>query len=373
MNGSITRRGKRSWRLKYDLPRDETGARRIAYATVKGTRAEAEKELRRRLTAIDKGMSVDPSAQTVAEYLDEWLSDVAPASVGEVTLIRYRSLCRIQIKPHLGRIPLQKLRPRDVSIWLQALRKTDLSARSVQHAHAVLRCALNHAAAVELVERNVASVVKPPSRPRDEVAILTSNQITDTLAKIEGHWLYPIVALAIGSGARRGEIAALTWADIDLDAATVRIARSVEQSRAGLRIKPPKTAAGVRTVSLPVFVIAALRVHRQKTLELRLQLGAGALPADAPVFGSIDGGWRNPQSITDSWRDAVKSRGLPSTTFHSLRHFHASALIAAGLDVVTVSRRLGHANPGITLSAYSHLFQNKDAQAAEAIDAVLAQ
>jgi len=77
--------------------------------------------------------------------------------------------------------------------------------------------------------------------------------------------------------------------------------------------------------------------------------------------------------FTDRWRDAVKSRGLPKVTFHALRHSHASALIAAGLDVVTVSRRLGHASPALTLSTYSHLFKNSDHQAAAAIDAALAQ
>jgi integrase len=124
-------------------------------------------------------------------------------------------------------------------------------------------------------------------------------------------------------------------------------------------------------VTLPAFAVAALREHRRQTLELRLQLGIGALPGDTPVFGNIEGNLPNPSSITKSWRLAVKSRGLPQITFHSLRHSHASALIAAGIDVVTVSKRLGHASPALTLSTYSHLFENKDDQAAAAIDAVL--
>ena len=77
--GSVSRRGRKSWRIKYDIGRDpETGERRIAYATVKGTKAKAERELRRRLTTLDKGMHVDPQALTVANYLDQWLEDVAP-------------------------------------------------------------------------------------------------------------------------------------------------------------------------------------------------------------------------------------------------------------------------------------------------------
>ena len=92
-----------------------------------------------------------------------------------------------------------------------------------------------------------------------------------------------------------------------------------------------------------------------------------------PVFGDIEGNWPNPYSITDRWRDAIKSRKIPKVTFHSLRHSHASALIAAGIDVVSVSRRLGHASPALTLSVYSHLFNNNDEGAALAIDEALTE
>ncbi len=374
MNGTIIRRGKKSWRIKYDLPRDpETQERRIAYATIRGARKDAERELRRRLTAIDAGMQVDPSTLMIADYLDQWLDDVAPATAAPKALERYRGLCQKQIKPHLGAIQLQKLRPADIAAWLQALGKTGISVRSIQHAHGVLRTALAHAAAIEIVERNVASIIRPPKLVRTEVEILNAEQISGALRKLNGHSIYPIAALAIGTGARRGEIAALRWDDLDLDAATVRIERSLEQTKEGIRVKTPKTAAGRRTVSLPAFTVEALRDHRRQTLELRLQLGVGVLPGDAPVFGDFSGNWPNPDSISDRWRVAVKSRKLPKVTFHALRHSHASALIAAGLDVVTVSRRLGHASPALTLSTYSHLFKNSDHQAAEAIDAAVSQ
>ncbi|MCZ6839367.1 MAG: site-specific integrase, partial [Alphaproteobacteria bacterium] len=137
--------------------------------------------------------------------------------------------------------------------------------------------------------------------------------------------------------------------------------------------KGTKTAAGRRTVSLPNFAVDALHDHRRQQLELRMAIGIGALPADAPVFGDFDGNWPNPSIISDSWRDVVKSMNLPKVTFHALRHAHASALIAAGLDVVTVSRRLGHASPALTLNVYSHLFLNNDDKAAAAIEAAFAK
>ena len=120
--GHIQRRGKRSWRIKYDLPRDESGERRLAYVTVKGTRKDAEKELRARLSAVDRGMHVDPSRETLAEFLDSWLETVAPSTVAPMALERYHSLARNQIKPHLGSIQLQKLRPVHVSRWHNTLK-----------------------------------------------------------------------------------------------------------------------------------------------------------------------------------------------------------------------------------------------------------
>jgi integrase len=325
------------------------------------------------LTAIDKGVHVDPSALTVADYLNQWLDDVAPDSAAPKALERYQGLIKKQVKPHLGTFQLQKLRPADIAAWLQALGKTGISIKSIRHAHGVLRTALAHAAAVELIERNVCTIIKAPKLIRTEVEILNAEQIADALRKLEGHSIYPIAALAIGTGARRGEIAALRWSDIDLDAATVRIECALEETSGGLSVKAPKTAAGRRTVTLPAFAVAALRDHRRQTLELRLQLALGALPGDMPVFGDIEGNLQNPSRITKGWQRAVNKLGLPKITFHSLRHSHASALIAAGIDVVTVSRRLGHASPALTLSTYSHLFTNTDDQAAAVIDAALSK
>lgn len=91
------------------------------------------------------------------------------------------------------------------------------------------------------------------------------------------------------------------------------------------------------------------------------------------MFGDVEGDWPNPYSISDRWRDAVKSRKLPKITFHALRHSHASALIAAGLDIVAISTRLGHASPALTLNVYSHLFVNNDEKAATAIENALAK
>ena len=373
MTGTISKRGKASWRVKYDLPRDENGQRRTAYVTVKGTRKDAEKELRAKLSTIDAGTHVDPSKLTVGEYLDNWLDKAAPLTAGTRTVERYRVFVRLQIKPHLGTVKLQDLKPRHIREWHQALiDEGKVGLRTLANAHGALRTALARAVTDEVLARNVARIAKPPKWETAEVAILTKDQIADVLDKLAGHPLYPIVATAIGTGARRGEIAALTWGAVDLDAGTMTIRQALEQTKKhGIRVKAPKTKAGRRTIGLPAVTVAALREHRLKTLELRLALGAGALRDDTPVFATLEGEWPSLMAISTQWQHAVKSLGLPKITFHALRHCHASALIAAGLDVVTVSRRLGHSKASITLDVYAHLFTNNDAAAVDAIDAIL--
>jgi integrase len=154
----------------------------------------------------------------------------------------------------------------------------------------------------------------------------------------------------------------------------VKVERNMEQTKArGLRIKSPKTAAGRRTIKLPGSTVEILRAHYRQQIGLRLQLGLGGRPgAEDFVFTLLDGRPYPPSNLSAAWIKLLRARKLPPIRFHAMRHSHASALIAAGLDVVTVSKRLGHSNPTMTLRIYSHLFDHStDAAAADAIEKAL--
>jgi integrase len=191
------------------------------------------------------------------------------------------------------------------------------------------------------------------------------------LAALAGHVLEPIAVLALSTGARRGEILGVRWSDLNFDGATMRIERSLEQTKAGLRFKPPKTKHGRRVVALPAIATDALRAHRRRILELRMALGQGKLDTGALVFSTIDGSPLPPNNLSRDWWRFVQSRKLPAVAFHALRHTHVSALIAGGVDPLAISRRIGHASPVVTLRVYAHMFQNNDAAAAKAIENAL--
>jgi integrase len=190
------------------------------------------------------------------------------------------------------------------------------------------------------------------------------------LSKIENHPLYPVVTVALATGMRRGELLALRWEDVDLDAAMAKVERSLEESDRGLRFKAPKTKHGRRAIPLPRTSVEVLRAHKVRQLELRVALGKGKLEPSALLFCTIEGEPLSPDNLSRDWWRLTITGGLPRVSFHSLRHSHASALIASGLDVLTISRRLGHGSPVITLGVYGHMFRDTGREAADAIDAV---
>jgi integrase len=320
------------------------------------------------------GEGIDPSKVTIAEFLERWDRDWASVNVGAKTLERYRQIIKLNVVPHVGAMRMQKLRAVNLSELYAKLQRSGghqgrpLSPRSVGHVHRVLHRALGHAATWGVVAQNVATLVSPPPVADTEITILTEDQIGGTLRYLDGRTLRPIVSFLLGTGARRGEALALRWKDVDFEKGVVRIERSLEQTKAGLRFKAPKTKNGRRNVSISPWLVAELRAHRGRQQERRLSLGMGRAPDDSLVFARWDGSTRSPHWLTQKFALAMAALKI-DCTLHGLRHTHVSQLIASGLDVLTISRRIGHASPMITLSVYGHMFSNTDARAAEIMEA----
>jgi integrase len=339
MRGNISRRGRHSWRLKFDMGRDPiTGARRIRYITVRGKRQDAERELTKMLNAVHDGTDIEPTKVTIREYVTAWLN--ADTGLSGKTKERYWQLAEQQIFPHLGDRVMQKLKPAEVQNWHGIVAQSGgkngkpLAPQTVVHAHRVLHRALERALGAELLSRNVASSVPPPKVPDEEIEILAPAQLSRISTNLADVWpLRTIAATLLGTGMRRGELCALAWDDVDLDAAMVTIDKSVEETKAGLRIKATKTRHGKRRISLPPSTVEELRAYRRRELEQRLALGLGRLmPADL-VFHRA-GALLSPDGLSRDWPRAVVAYGLPQVRLHALRHTHASILIDGGLDIL---------------------------------------
>jgi integrase len=297
------------------------------------------------------------------------------------TAERYRELLTNQITPHLGTKTVQKLTAADVERWHAALmtkgRKDGsggLSPRTIGHAHRLLSKALKEAMRHDLVVRNAAAMERPPKVDADEVVVLNAEQLKRLVKALQGRAMYPRAITALFTGIRRGELLALRWNRVDLDSPNnkhLKIREAIEETKSGLRFKAPKTKNSVRDVSLPDIVVNALHELRRQQLEQRLALGLGKLPNDGLLFPKIDGTPQSPRAFSKEWAVLAAAIGLP-VTFHALRHTHASHLIDAGIDVVKISRRLGHASPTVTLKIYAHLFRAHDESSSAAINSAVA-
>lgn len=377
MKGSIRQQGKQSWEVRIYIGRREDGRKLYRSHTVHGNKKDAQRELAKLLHEFNTGAYVEPSRMTVKEYLERWLQDYARSSVAPKTFERYAEIVRLHLIPALGAIPLAKLQPLHIQgCYSDALRagrrdgKGGLSAQTVLHHHRVLREALQQAVRWQLLARNPADAVEPPRPQPKEMCALDEQQAARLLDAAKGSRLYAPVVLAVTTGMRRGEILALRWQDVDLQAGTLSVRQSLEQTRDGLTFKQPKTQKGRRVVALPPLAVEALRRHKAEQAKERLLLGPG-YQDNGLVCAQPDGQPWRPDALTNAFAYLVRKAGVPPVRFHDLRHSHATLLLRQGVHPKVVSERLGHATVGITLDTYSHVLPGMQEEAARKLDVAL--
>jgi integrase len=371
-NGQIVQRGEDTFRLRYTID-----SKRFSQ-TFRGTKADARIEMRRLVRSGDTGEHVAPNKMTVGEFVrarvNQWeaAGDITARTAG-----RYRELVENQIVPHLGAELLQKLRPLDIEVWHTKLRtsgradgKGGLAPRTIGHAHRVLGKALRDATENEMVVKNVVAAKSAPKVDDDEMVIV--KDVPAFIELLRGHRLFVPAMISLFTGMRLGEVLALRWGRVGIDRKVIEVREALEETKVhGIRFKVPKSKAGRRDITLPDLLVETLREFRKEQLEMRIKLGAGKLADNALLFAGIDGGLPSQKRSSKAWNAFAGQIKMPEVTFHALRHTHASQLIDAGVDIVTISKRLGHAKPDITLRVYAHLFQKDDGKAAAAINMAL--
>jgi integrase len=340
---------------------DEAGRRRRR--TVYGkTKREALEKLQQARGTLGAG-NLDAGRLTLGEYLGRWL-ETTRTTVEPNTHGYYERHVRMLIRPHLGDVRLAKLGPFHVEQWYATLERAEVSAAVRKKAGETLRTALRQAVRLRLIAANPAADVVKPKATRPEMKVLDPDQVARFLDAARGDRHHALYVLALDSGMRQGELFALRWEDVDFDAGTVLVRRSLEVVGAKLRAKEPKTKSSRRRITLSRETLDALHEHRKRMLVE----GHGA----GPVFCDTDGGWLRRQNVTRrSFLPLVAAAGLPAIRFHDLRHTCATLLLLAGVNPKLISERLGHANVQMTLGTYSHVLPTMQAAAAEAMGKIL--
>ena len=376
----IRKRGD-GWEIRISLGRDpQTGKYPRKSYTCGGTRADAERRRRELLTQLDTGTYVDPTTQTVKEYLKDWLQHCEQKGLSASTLEGYEGYCDRFLIPVLGALPLQKLAPAHIErMYAGALQhggegsRGAVSERTVLHLHRILHAALKRAVRLRLLIGNPCEAVEAPRPRRKEMHALDeseTNRLLGLLRADKDQLLQVAVLAAVTTGLRRGELLALRWSDVDLEGATLTVRRSLQTTkRAGLVFKEPKTPRSRRTLTLPARTVRELRAHKSRQAQERLLLGEAYNDAGL-VFAEADGSPVHPDALSKRFQVFREAHGF-KVRFHDLRHTHATLMLKAGEPVKVVADRLGHSTAILTLDTYAHVLPGMDAGAAERFDKML--
>lgn len=374
MKGHVTERSPGKWAIVIDIY-DEAGKRKRKWHTFHTTsKRKAEEECARLITLLKSGNYVEPTKQTVSEFLDEWLEFIKP-SVAPKTHERYAEILQKSMAPLLMGVTLAKLKTDKIdAAFSKALTegrrdgKGGLSPRTVHHMRRVLIKALNQAVTWDRLTKNPAVATTPPKVERKKMLAYDAAQTAELIEAIRQTRMFIPTLLAVMCGLRRGEILALRWRHVELsdNRRQLAIVESAEQTKEGVRYKEPKSGR-TRTVSLSSTVIAELKAHRARQAEEQLRLGIRP-DEESFVVAQYDGNPIQPRSLTHEWVRIIGKTSLPRVRFHDLRHTHASQMLSAGVHPKIASERLGHSSIGITLDLYSHVMPGMQADAAEQVD-----
>jgi len=413
--GTIGRLPNGRWWGRVDL--GWVNGKRKRKAVYGKTRAEVSAKLTRQLRDQQQGLPPAEERQTLGQFLERWLDQVARPSVREATMRSYEDAVRLHIAPALGHVRLFHLTPQHLQTWIGERLKNNASPQSCAYARRVLRAALTQAVRWGMIVRNPASLVDDPRFQKREIRPLTPEQARHFLKTASGHRLEALFSVALALGLRQGEALGLTWENVDLEIGEVRIRQAlqrvggdrkrlrastaerrrlvaelrvetdparqqaiqaemarewetIQETRRKFSFVEPKSFKSRRTVSLPGVVVAALRQHRVRQLEDRLTSGAQWQDSGL-VFTSKTGSPVDPRRATREFHHLLEKANLPSIRFHDLRHTAASLLLAQGVNPRTIMETLGHSQISLTLNTYSHVMPAMQRDAADRMDEVL--
>lgn len=365
MKGSVYKRGA-TWTAHVNMSQD--GQRRQAKRGGFRTKREAEDALRRLIDEMERAPALATERLTVADYLTEWLDHrVAMRSLKASTVQSYRSKIGTYIVPAVGAVPLRKLDARHLDALYRGMASKGLSARSIRYVHALIRKALHDAVRGGLIPTNAADRANPPSSSAaraPKFRVWTPGELATFLSRVESSEYGPAIRFAAMTGARRAEVCALRWGDLDLEAGVATIRRSVTEIAGGRLIESSPKSGRERAVALDPATVAALKRHRAEQAAVRLMCGASWHDTDL-VFPLGDGRPMRPDVLSNAFRRLATTAGVPRIRLHDLRHGHATVLVEAGVDPATVSSRLGHATTQFTLDVYVKPSVERQAQAAQ--------
>jgi integrase len=362
--GSVYRRSDGRWTAAYYVFRPDGGRdRKFVYGK---TRAEAAGQLARLVAKTAAGIPLATKTWTVSSYSAHWLEHVVAPRLRPTTVASYRDTLRLHVLPTLGRQTLRRLTPAAIRQLLSVKQASGLSARSVQIIHATLRTMLAEAVREELIERNVASIVRPPPVSQEEVRPWSPEEAAKFLKAARPDRLYALFAVGVGLGLRKGELLGLRWSDVDLEHGLLHVRQTAQRVNGqGMIFGPPKSTRSRRDIPIPGVIAEVLHEHLSRQ---QLERQVPYWQDTGLVFTSSTGTAVEPRNLARALDSLIVQAGVRRIRMHDLRHTCASLLLAQGVPARVVMDVLGHSQFGITMNLYSHVMPSALREAADAID-----
>lgn len=369
---------------------------------------------------VKNGQYYDGENMTFSEFVKKWKSDYAVEHLSEAVLETYEDILKNRVLPAIGSLKINKITPIHLQDIYKKMTDKGLAPATVHRCNAVISGIFTRAYKWGLVKENPCSRCDLPKLDSDaEKEVFSAEQADRFLdaLKLEYHltagghkrtddtgkpynvsdyeraYCIPyqfqvFYTISIYSGARRGEMVALKWGDIDKDAKTITIRRAASKTKAkGVILKSPKTKAGYRTITLPKICFDMLQKLSVEQSKYAISLGdawkgkRGSERTEQFVFIQDDGTMMYLDTPSAEFKKILKrynaeyaeteEEKFPNLRLHDLRHTNATLLIGGHVPVTTVSKRLGHSRTSVTLDVYAHALREQDENASEVLDDLL--
>lgn len=308
---------------------------------------------------IGRNLHIEPHTVTLSEWIAEYLEVYVKKTIKPRTLDRYISL--LAHASPIGDIQLRKLNASDIQKVYNQMLSKGLSTQTVSHFHTCLKSCLKHAVLHDFMYKNPAEILKPPKVIKKEIEIFTEEEIKKLFAAAQNHRHPVVLKIGYTTGMRMSEALALRWEDVDTKNKTLTVAKTVHTSASkGIYTSDTKNTSSFRTIGVPDEVIKDILAHK-------LKYGINEGPLFLNKNGGIEYGHHYIQKI---YNRIQKDTGIKKG-YHCFRHTHASELLAKGVPIVDVSRRLGHAKVSTTLNIYSHCMPSADKDAVRVVKRLL--
>ena len=364
--GSIYRMKDRRWRAAVSI--GWKNSKRVRKTFTAQTRTEVAEKLIQALRSRQLGLPIAPEKQTVGQFLCSWLEKHAKSKVRPLTYRSYSWIIHKHLVPALGKIPLIKLTAQQVETFLSERLAAGFKPRTVQHIHATLRVALNSAVRLDMLPRNVAQLVRPPSVSHREVAPFTREEAQRFFEIIKDDRLQALWTLTVAVGLRQAEALGLLCDSIDLENGVLTVRHTLQRIDSKLSLVDTKTARSRRTLVLPPFAVAALVAHQARQQRAR-ELAGTKWRETGFMFTTQIGTPLDGPTVSRRFRRMLQNAGFRALRYHDLRHICASVLLAQGVHPRLAMEALGHSTIAVTMNTYSAVIPALRKEVASQIEA----